>query len=154
MIKIRKADKKDIKTIHTLRSRSILDQCSPHYSNKQLALWTYGGISDSFIIDVLENFYVSELNKSVIGCGKITLHTGMIDAIFVDPIYFGLGAAKKMILFLEDIAKKNSLKKIKLESTLNAASFYRHCGYSGEKVSTYESPRGISLECIPMEKYL
>ena len=104
MIKIRKADKKDIKTIHTLRSRSILDQCSPHYSNKQLALWTYGGISDSFIIDVLENFYVSELNKSVIGCGKITLHTGMIDAIFVDPNYFGIGAAKKMI-FLQSYSR-------------------------------------------------
>ena len=64
MIKIRKADKKDIKTIHTLRSRSILDQCSPHYSNKQLALWTYGGISDSFILDVLENFYVWYLSNS------------------------------------------------------------------------------------------
>ena len=154
MIKIRKADKQDIQTIHSLRSRSILDQCSPHYSNKQLAIWTSGGVSDSFILDVLESFYVSELNKTVIGCGKITLHTGIIDAIFVDPDYFGLGAAKKMMFFLENIAKKSSLKKLKLDSTLNAASFYRQCGYNGEQVSTYDSPRGISLECVPMEKYL
>lgn len=78
----------------------------------------------------------------------------MVDAIFVAPEYFGVGAAKKMLNFLEILAKENDLCSLKLESTLNAAPFYRSFGFVGDKVSTYHSPRGISLDCIPMTNSL
>jgi len=68
--------------------------------------------------------------------------------------YSGRGAAKKMIQFLEHLAKEQGLRLLTLESTLNAAPFYRACGFVGDEVSTYHSPKGIRLDCVPMEKLL
>ncbi|ASA57749.1 GNAT family N-acetyltransferase [Vibrio gazogenes] len=154
MITIRKANKSDAQVIYDLRSRAILNQCSQYYSEEQLLLWTQGGPSDRFIEDVVETFYVSEVDSRVVGSGKLNTETGMIDAIFVDPDYFGMGAAKKMLKFLEGLAEESGLQLLMLESTINAAPFYRSCGFIGDKLSTYHSPRGISLDCVPMEKHL
>ena len=139
MITIRKAIKSDAQTIYDLRSRAIIEKCSAYYSKEQLSLWTQGGVSDGFVQDVFETFYVSEIDDQVVGSGKLNTERG---------------AAKQMLVFLEELAKHNGLKLLKLESTLNAAPFYRSCGFAGEEVSTYHSPRGISLDCIPMEKSL
>lgn len=154
MITIRKATKSDAQKIYDLRNRAIIEKCSAYYSKEQLSLWTQGGVSDGFVQDVFETFYVSETDGQVVGSGKLNTETGMVDAIFVEPDYFGRGAAKQMLVFLEELAKHNGLQLLKLESTLNAAPFYRSCGFAGEEISTYHSPRGISLDCIPMEKSL
>ncbi|WOT06211.1 GNAT family N-acetyltransferase [Shewanella youngdeokensis] len=154
MISIRKANAADAATIYTLRNRAILDNCADLYSPQQLTLWTEGELSQSFVDDIANNFYVSEINGQVIGSGKITLSTTMIDAIFVDPDYFGRGAAKLMMSFLEDIAIQHNLNCLTLDSTLNAAPFYQSCGFVGEDVSDYQSPRGVSLSCIRMHKIL
>lgn len=154
MINIRKAARSDAKDIFDIRSRAILDQCPAYYSEEQLSLWTQGEMSETFIADVEATFYVSEVDDRVIGSGKINTQTGMVDAIFVDPGFFGKGAAKMMLRFLEGLANQHNLPLMKLESTLNAAAFYRSCGFIGDELSTYHSPRGISLDCILMEKRL
>ena len=65
MITIRKANKSDAQVIYDLRSRAILNQCSQYYSEEQLLLWTQGGLSDRFIEDVVETFYVSEVDFAI-----------------------------------------------------------------------------------------
>jgi N-acetylglutamate synthase-like GNAT family acetyltransferase len=154
MITIRKAVESDAQDIFYIRSRAIVEKCSAYYSEEQLSIWTQGGMSDGFISDVVQTFHVSEVDGRVIGSGKINTETGMVDAIFVDPDFAGKGAAKQMLQFLEELAIQHNLPLMKLESTLNAAAFYRSCGFIGDKLSTYHSPRGISLDCIPMEKPL
>lgn len=154
MIEIRKANASDVQPIYDLRQRSILAKCADHYQPEQLALWTQGGVSEKLKADIVATFYVSEYQGKVIGCGKLNTDTGMVDAIFVDPPYFGLGAAKKMLTFLEQMAKDHKLEKMVLEATLNAAPFYRAYGFQGEEISTYHSPRGVSLACVVMEKRL
>ncbi|MFA0306419.1 GNAT family N-acetyltransferase [Vibrio splendidus] len=154
MITIRKAAESDAQDIFDIRSRAIVEKCSAYYSEEQLSIWTEGGMSDGFISDVVQTFHVSEVDGRVIGSGKINIETGMVDAIFVDPDFSGKGAAKQMLQFLEELAIQHNLPLMKLESTLNAAAFYRACGFIGDELSTYHSPRGISLDCIPMEKPL
>lgn len=154
MFTIRKATGFDAKAIFDLRSRAILEKCTGHYSDELITLWTQGEISAAFTQDVAEHFYVSELNDQIIGSGKINLVTGMLDAIFVDPSQMGQGAAKVMLEYLQALALRQGLSTLKLESTLNAASFYRRCGFIGDAQATYVSPRGMSLACIPMEKSL
>jgi N-acetylglutamate synthase-like GNAT family acetyltransferase len=167
MITIRKATALDAKGIFDLRSRSIIEKCSGFYPEDVLLQWTQGTMSDAFIQDVAATFYVSEYAaedvpkgesetaaNTIIGSGKINLITGMLDAIFVDPSHNGKGAAKTMISFLEALARQSGLQKLILESTLNAAPFYRRCGFSGETQSTYHSPRGLAIDCIPMCKSL
>jgi len=154
MILIRKAVEGDAQAIYDLRSRAILEECSGFYSVEQLSLWTKGGVSESLMTDIVNSFYVSESDGQVIGSGKLTVEIGMLDAIFVEPQFFGKGAARLMVSFLENLALEHGLTSIKLESTLNATSFYRRCGFVGDEISTYHSPRGISLDCVPMQKTL
>lgn len=154
MITIRKANQNDAQAIFDLRNRAILAKCSAHYTEEQLSLWTQGSVSERFIADVVDTFYVSEIDGQVIGSGKLNTQTGVVDAIFVEPNYSGRGAAKKMLQFLEHLAKEQGLRLLTLESTLNAAPFYRACGFVGDKVSAYHSPKGIRLDCVPMEKPL
>lgn len=59
-----------------------------------------------------------------------------------------------MLKYLESMAIKKNLSCISLQSTLNAAGFYRSNGYEGDDVSVYRSPRGIELDCVPMKKWL
>lgn len=73
MVSIRKAMREDAQAIIELRNRAIIDQCSAHYSSQQLSLWTEGGVSESFRIDVAENFYVSEKNQRIVGSGKLNM---------------------------------------------------------------------------------
>ncbi|QIR06279.1 GNAT family N-acetyltransferase [Salinivibrio costicola] len=154
MITIRKANQNDAQAIFDLRNRAILTKCSAHYTEEQLSLWTQGNVSERFITDVVDTFYVSEIDGQVIGSGKLNTQTGLVDAIFVEPDYSGRGAAKKMLQFLEQLAREQGLLLLTLESTLNAAPFYRACGFVGDEVSTYHSPKGIRLDCVPMEKPL
>ncbi|OOF26362.1 GNAT family N-acetyltransferase [Salinivibrio proteolyticus] len=154
MITIRKANQSDAQAIFDLKSRAILAKCSAHYTEEQLSLWAQGSVSERFIDDVVDTFYVSEIDGQVIGSGKLNTQTGLVDAIFVEPDYSGRGAAKKMLQFLEHLAKEQGLRLLTLKSTLNAAPFYRACGFVGDEVSTYHSPKGIRLDCVPMEKPL
>ncbi len=154
MLSIRKALKQDASQVYAIRNRAILAGCSGFYSDKQLTLWTQGDYSSQFANDVAANFYVSQIEDKVIGSGKLDIATGMIDAIFVDPDFFEQGAAKLMLAFLEQLAKAHGLKQLTLDSTLNAAAFYRSQGFVGNTISSYHSPRGFYLDCIPMLKRL
>jgi len=154
MLRIRKACKPDAEAAWEIRNAAILDQCVGHYSTDVLEIWTSGELPESFATKVAKQFYVATYHDVVVGTGMIDIETGKIDAIFVHPNYMRKGIGKKMVSFLEKIALNHGLETLTLDSTLNAASFYRACGFNGHEVGTYNSPRGISLDCIPMAKII
>lgn len=90
----------------------------------------------------------------VLGSAAIDLHSGRIDGIFVLPDFMDKGIGRQLLLYLEDIAIAAGLDQVVLDSTLNAAPFYRKCGYEGNAVAVYTSPRGFTLDCVPMTKAL
>ena len=53
---------------------------------------------------------------------------------------------------LEGFVLSTEVTEIFLDSTLNAAPFYRKCEFNGEAVSTYLSPRGFTINCVRMTK--
>ncbi|WP_264724637.1 GNAT family N-acetyltransferase [Shewanella subflava] len=124
--------------------------------------WTDGEMPMPFADKLVIDGYVLEVDVhfngktqlEIIATGMIDLDSGFIDAIFVDPQYMGLGAGKEMLAYLERLAVEAGLSLLKLESTLNAAAFYRKCGFEGDEVSVYQSPRGFNLNCIVMCKKL
>ncbi|MCU7239973.1 MULTISPECIES: GNAT family N-acetyltransferase [Pseudomonas] len=82
----------------------------------------------------------------------LDLHSGELGALFVLPSFMGRGIARRMVEHLESIARAEGLETVHLDATLNAAAFYRRCGYVGDALSTYQSPFGLELSCIPMRK--
>ena len=154
MITIRKAERNDAQAAFEVRNRAILSKCTGHYSEQQLQTWISGSISEAFEKTVEKSFYVAVKDGEIVATGMITFETGMVDAIFVDPDQMGYGLAKAMINHIEKLAVSAGLTVLKLESTLNAASFYRSCGFEGDEVSTYQSAKGVTLSCVPMVKKL
>jgi len=152
MLTIRKASREDAVRAFDIRRKAILNQCKGHYPNDALELWANAKLSEQFICVVEERFYLVIQDDRVIGTGMIDTNTGAIDAVFVDPEHMGKGAGRMIVNFLESIARKHELQFIKLESTLNAAPFYRACGFEGTELSQYVTTNGTRLDCVPMTK--
>lgn len=149
---IRKATGADAPAAWLIRNASIWQQCSAHYPADLLELWTRGELTEAFITMVEDSFHVAIMDDQVVATGMIDLESGKLDAIFVHPDHMGTGLGKQMLLYLENLAIEAGLAEMHLESTLNATGFYRGCGFTGEGISSYQSPRGISLDCVLMKK--
>jgi GNAT superfamily N-acetyltransferase len=154
MVVIRKATREDAKAAWDVRNAAIKSHCVGHYSSEALKIWTAGELSEEFNDEVERNFYVATMDGLIVGTGMVNLESGKVDAVFVHPSHMGIGIGKKIISHLEKLARSAGLTQLNLESTMNAAPFYRTCGYMGDEIAQYESPRGISLNCIPMVKNL
>ena len=152
--KIRKAQAADASDAWDIRNAAILNGCAGHYPADLLKTWTDGEMTERSVQLVAENFHVATLDEIVVATGVIDLSTGQLDAIFVRPDKMGLGRGKRMTAYLEDLAIREGLTELRLDSTLNAAPFYRICGFEGDAIGQYQSPRGIMLDCIPMTKRL
>ena len=154
VIIIRKANKVDAQEIWDIRNAAIKSQCIGHYSPAEVEIWTTGEITEQFTKALEDGFYVATLDGHVVATGMINLESGQVDAIFVHPSHMRNGIGCLVLLHLERLALAAGLTQLSLDSTLNAARFYRARGFVGNSVAKYESPRGISLDCIPMTKRL
>jgi GNAT superfamily N-acetyltransferase len=153
-VTIRKATRDDALAVFRIRNAAVRNQCSGYYSEAELKKWTDGDLSDWFADAVEKNGYVAVLDGIIVATGMINIESGKIDALFVEPTHMSTGLGKQMLSHLEHVAVQVGLTELRLDSTLNAAPFYRVHGFVGDSVSTYESPRGISLACVPMAKVL
>ena len=154
MITIRKARRQDAQTVWDLRNMAIQCQCEGHYPAEDLAVWTAGAMAEPFVEAVRDKFHVATLEKSIVATGAVDLETAKVDAIFVAPDHMRTGIGRQVLLHLEGHAIRAGLTQLSLESTLNAAPFYRACGFVGDMIDKYKSPRGIVLDCVPMTKRL
>lgn len=151
-VTIRKAVARDAVSIWEIRNASIRAQCAGYYSDKDVAIWTDGVPTERFVQSVVDKWHVAVVARAIVGTGVIDCLTGHIDGVFVSPDLMGHGIGTAMMRHLQEIAARCGLENLSLDSTLNAAAFYRKCGFTGERISQYHSPRGISLACIPMVK--
>lgn len=151
---IRKATLADAPAAFAIRREAIPAQCTGHYTEQDLAIWTSGEMSESFARCVTDAFHVAEIDGRAVGTGMIDLASGRIDAIFVRPDWMGHGVGRALMNHLERLARDAGLTSIHLDATLNAAPFYRRLGFAGEATSTYRSSLGVTLACVPMTKPL
>jgi GNAT superfamily N-acetyltransferase len=151
---IRKAMRADADAAWEIRRAAVMSECANVYPLDQLEQWTGGTASRAFADAVEERFLVATVDGHVAGTGMIDLTTGKIDAIFVHPAYMKRGIGAAMMRHLETLARSREIQELKLDSTLNAAPFYRSLGFEGEEITPYRSPRGLTMDCVPMTKRL
>ncbi|MGI1945672.1 GNAT family N-acetyltransferase [Shewanella glacialipiscicola] len=163
MITIRKATNDDAQACWDIRNAAINKGCSRFYDAGDLFIWTEGELTEQFSRIVAAHFYVAEqfsVNtqlKTVVGSIMLDEPYAQLEALFVAPDAMGIGIGKALLQFIETMAFNQGIAQLRLESTLNAVDFYRHCGFGGEGLeedSIYCSPRGIALECMVMYKNL
>ena len=137
-----------------LRRKAIRAGCAGYYSPAQLDEWT-DPRSDGHLPDPLpEAFCCARMEGQLVATGMLDMATGEVGAMFVLPEHGRRGIGRAMLHHLEGIARKNDLETIFLDATLNAVNFYRSQGFVGEARGVFHSPRGLSLECVPMTKSL
>jgi GNAT superfamily N-acetyltransferase len=159
---LRRANKADASQAFIVRNLAILSQCIDCYGVDNMTKWTEGPMPEAYADKLSYDGYVYVVDgpsslpeqQLIIATGMLNVSSGFIDALFVHPEYMNLGIGKLMLAHLERIAKTSGLLFIALESTLNAAAFYRKCGFVGNDISVYHSPRGFELDCIVMKKQL
>lgn len=154
MLTIRKANRHDVCDAWDIRKTSVHAACAEYYSEATLSEWVDGTPTDKWASVVENDFYVAIDEELVVGTGMLTVGNGQIDAIFVRPSHMGLGIGRKMLQFFETLAGVHGVAAMRLDATLNAAAFYRRCGWAGDSISTYRSSRGLELACVPMTKHL
>ena len=110
-------------------------------------------LSEFSIAGIIKNikkfkvYVVKNEKNEIIGTG--TLANNQIKGIFVDAEYFGLGVGKAIITVLENSAKEQGFKKIRLTSSKYAKNFYLKLGY--KKIQKINSSVGETTE---FEKYI
>lgn len=153
-LSIRRAQVADAQALLDLRKAAILGGCVDFYPHEVLLAFTAVEVNPAFLAMLSAHFYVAEREGGMVGCGMIDLQSGQIDGIFVHPDVGGRGVGRAMMAHLEKLARDAGLRTMTLDSTLNAAPFYRHLGFTGERESVYVTKRGLRLACVPMVKAL
>ncbi|QKJ37280.1 GNAT family N-acetyltransferase [Pseudomonas sp. MPDS] len=154
MLQIRPAKQGDAQVAFDIRVQAIRHQCIAAYTNDQVMAWTSVPFTDGYRAWVEKDYHLASVDGVPVGTGLIDFQSGELGAVFVLPQFMGQGIGKRMVSYLEHLAREGGLAEIHLEATLNAAAFYRRCGFTAGAQSVYNSPSGLQLACIPMRKQL
>ncbi|MFJ2539992.1 GNAT family N-acetyltransferase [Pseudomonas sp. NPDC087614] len=154
MFEIRRATPGDARIAFDLRRQAIRHQCIGVYSEEQMLDWTKGSAEDGYDTLMQKHFYLGCVEGEPVATGMLDLEHREIGAIFIHPDFMQRGLGTRVLYFLENLARGQGLTEVRLDATLNAADFYRSCGYIGEESAVYQSPSGLQLACVPMLKTL
>ena len=154
MLQIRPARRSDAEAAFDIRLQAIRHHCRTVYTDEQVKAWTAVPITERYRDWVKSDYHLGWVEGVPVATGLIDFQSGELGALFVLPAFMGQGVGKKMVSYLEQLARGAGLTEIHLEATLNATDFYHSCGFVGDRESIYHSPSGLELACVPMRKRL
>lgn len=154
MLVIRPATRADAQRTLDIRRAAIHAQCIGAYSAQDMHTWTQAVVTPPYAELVQQHFYLARWHGEDVATIMLGPQAGELGALFVAPQAMGQGIGRRLVEYLEGLARSAGWTHLTLDTTLNAAPFYRRCGFIGEAESVYESPSGISLRCVPMRKAL
>lgn len=147
-MKIRNAKIKDAIAIDRLHKNAVSKICSKFYTNEQIKAWLKGRSPEGYYANINKGeIFVAEQNNIVIGFGHSV--PGEIHAIYVDPDFHNTGAGKSLLKHAIKIAL-NNCNKVKVDSTLNAESFYQSQGFVKVK-NDFTQRNNVNLSIVVME---
>ncbi len=119
------------------------------------------GIPVKIDIDKYDDFnkdtmhFLVYLNNEAVGTGryiKLSNERIQLQRLAIKKEFRGKGYARKLIIFIEEYAKKNNINCIELHAQYHARDFYSKLGYSCVSEKYIEKETGI--EHINMEKII
>lgn len=152
MFEIRPATRADTQTTFDIRRAAIHAQCIGAYPREDMLTWTQGEPEPWYADLVEQHFYLACQHGEVVATIMLGPQVGELGALFVAPHAMGLGIGRRLVDHIEGLARAAGWSHLSLDATLNAAAFYRRCGFIGDAEAVYHSPSGVSLRCVPMYK--
>ena len=136
-MKIRKARVVDIPPISKLILNTIQELNAKDYRKRKLEIEKKQHTIGELKKEIKEKpFFILIDKDKIVGVIKLDLKENRLDRLFLNPQYIGKGFGKKLIIYVENYAKKKGIKKILLYPTDYALEFYKKTGYK------------ITKECI------
>lgn len=146
---IRPAIINDAKEIHRIHTAAVTTTCKDCYTDLQIKARIEGRSPEGYHDSIIKNeIYIAKNGSKTIGFGLAI--PGEIVAIFVDPIFHNKGIGKLLLDYGLKIASKNQ-KIVKVESTINAESFYKKYGFIKIKDSVCIKRGNVEIPTIILE---
>jgi len=120
----------------------------PQSINQWLSTVTLQNILDQ--IPISKWVYIEKENK-ILGFAQYSIEEKTIYQIQILPNQQGKGIGKKIYKYIENDFKKNDIKNISLNSTLNALPFYKSLGFIQKENIQYKLIDKY-IEMVYMEK--
>lgn len=145
---IKTATTNDAKEMHRIHTSAVNTTCKDFYTEKQIKAWLEGRSPEGYYEGINKGeMYVAEDEGKIVGFGHAI--PGEVVAVFVDPTFHKKGIGKLLLDYGLKIASENH-KKVKVESTINAESFYEKHGFVKVKDDVCIK-RGVEIPIIVLE---
>lgn len=135
---IRQIKDADIDEVSMLVRRCIDASCRESYSDRGRTYWA-SLYSREMFSKYTEGwkFWILSLDGRIVGCAG--LNRNEIKGIFVAPELQGKKLGQRLLNFVEYYARSRGIKRLFLDSSLNAVDFYRRAGYVYLEDKKYET---------------
>jgi GNAT superfamily N-acetyltransferase len=147
---LRPAAPTDAARLHELHTDSVRALCAPQYAADVIDGWLLNRRPESYLSDIERgDIFVVEAAGRVVGFGAAV--PGQVIAVYVDPdaAHRGVGAA--VMRRALEMAARGHAGPIRLESTLNAKTFYERFGFRELRRATV--PRNhVAIAVVVMER--
>ncbi len=132
-MRVRKFKKEDAKKVSNLIRRCLLEVNIKDYSKKIMDRMVKHFAPSQIIKNSKERIvFVAVENDKILGTASIK--ENIILTVFVNPNIHNKGIGSKLMNKVENLAKKNGYKTVKLPSSLTSFEFYKKRGYKKIKI--------------------
>jgi putative acetyltransferase len=158
-IVVRAAVPADAASIVNVHFRAVHETARPFYSEQIVQRWSpppnearvaraMKGIVDE------QEMLVAEIDEIICGFGSIVPNAEELRAVYVDPAFGRRGVGSAILQCLEELAVRRGVRRLSLDSSLNAEVFYAKHGYAVLERGTHRLSSGIEMACVKMTKQI
>lgn len=135
---IRKANLSDRLGIQKVHKNTVIELCSEHYDEKVIKIWTdtkhFSNEKYAYLLENEEVFVAAnKLTNEIVGFTHIKIdkkiQSGYIDRLYVSARLNGKKIGSRLLKEAINVGKINNMKKIDVDSTTNAITFYLNKGF-------------------------
>jgi N-acetylglutamate synthase-like GNAT family acetyltransferase len=151
-MKIRKAKESDAGEISKLITEVVSNNFSGVYSDNVIKYFCEQNSVKNILKKMRQNvkYFVVENKGEIIGVAGIKKNR--IVSFHIDVKHQKQGIGKQLMFYIENYAKDNFVKKLKVYSSLPAVKFYQKCGFKVVKKVLHSAPNSDKYVTVLMEK--
>jgi GNAT superfamily N-acetyltransferase len=150
-VPIRPAQIEDAAALHELHTASVRAICSTCYAPETIDGWLLNRNPEGYFPPILRGeIFIAEQGAQIVGFGEAV--PGTVIAIYVHPSAVGRGIGSALLAQALAVASHGHNGPVRLESTLNARSFYERFGFREIEQATVQRNQVhipvVVMECV------
>jgi GNAT superfamily N-acetyltransferase len=150
-IRIRPARPGEGQALFDVTVQSVRGLAASHYDSAQIAGWM-GKRTSAYYEDIIARGLTVVAEENGVILGFADSEPGEVTRLFLAPEAAGKGLGKRLLAIGIENAAKGHEGPIRIESTLNAQSFYEHHGFRPVRKDHFShSLGGDPIEIVVME---